>query len=259
MTIAVHDHGSIHHVVIQRSALRNAVDRATAACLFQSFCEFESSQTARVAVLSGEGHHFCAGADLKAAASGEPNRLKVDGSGPMGPTRLSLTKPVIAAIEGFAVAGGLELALWADLRVAAADAKLGVLCRRVGVPLIDGGTVRLPRLIGESRALDLVLTGRLVSAMEARDMGLVNRVVPPGQAVTHAMEMAEDLANFPQACLRADRASVLAQAGLPLEEALDQEFQGAEEALRTEALRGAQRFANGEGRHGRSLGPETDK
>lgn len=259
MAINVHIQSNIHHIRIQNPARRNAVDASTALSLYDAFQAFEASPDARVAILSGSGGHFCGGADLKAIASGSPNRLDPEGSAPMGPSRLQLDKPVIAAIEGYAVAGGLELALWADLRVAAEDAQLGVLCRRVGVPLIDGGTVRLPRLIGESRAMDLILTGRLVGAPEAYAMGLVNRVTEPGQALEEAMKLAQTLAEFPQACLRADRRSAMNQAGLSLEAALAAEFKGAAKALETDAVGGATRFAEGEGRHGLALTPERAK
>ena len=259
MAIDVQIQTNIHHIRIQNPERRNAVDFTTAQALYEAFQGFNSDPEARVAILSGSGGHFCGGADLKAVAEGRPNRLAPEGSAPMGPTRLQLDKPVIAAIEGYAVAGGLELALWADLRVAAENAQLGVLCRRVGVPLIDGGTVRLPRLIGESHAMDLILTGRLVDAREAHAMGLVNRVTDAGQALDEAMRLAQTLAEFPQACLRADRRSAILQADLSLRDALAAEFRGATEALENEALRGAKRFAEGEGRHARRLAPENNE
>ena len=211
-------------VILSRPEVRNAVDAATAAALATAFRAFDADDEARVAVLFGEGGTFCAGADLKAIAAGHPNRLSPEGDAPMGPTRMRLRKPVIAAIAGHAVAGGLELALWCDLRVAEEDAILGVFCRRVGVPLIDGGTVRLPRLIGRGRALDLILTGRAVTASEALAIGLVDRVVPRGESRPAAEALAAEIAAFPQACMRADRESVYAQEGLPLDDALRQEF-----------------------------------
>ena len=204
-----------------------------------------------MAVLTGAGGTFCAGADLKALGTDRGNRLETDGDGPMGPTRLSLTKPVIAAIEGFAVAGGLELALWCDLRVAARDAVLGVFCRRFGVPLVDGGTVRLPRLVGMSHALDLILTGRPVSGDEALRMGLVNRLVEPGRALAAAVAEAQALARLPQRCLRSDRLSAYEQWNLALPAALENELRRGEEVLASgESAAGAARFASGAGRHG---------
>ena len=225
-------------MTIDRPQVRNAVDRATAQALAQAFRDFETGP-ARVAVLTGAGGTFCAGADLRAIAEGEPNRLEADGDAPMGPSRMMLSKPVIAAIAGHAVAGGLELACWADLRVAESDAVLGVFCRRGGVPLIDGGTVRLPRIVGLGRALDLILTGRAVSAQEALEMGLVNRVVPTGQALSAAVELAHQIAAFPPAAMTADRASVYA--GLGLDEALAAEFARGLPAL-SEGVAGARQF-----------------
>lgn len=244
--------GPVLTVTIDRPAARNAVDRATAEALHDAFAAFELDETLNVAVLTGAGGTFCAGADLKAISAGRPNRLEPVGPGPMGPTRMRLSKPVVAAIEGYAVAGGLELALWADLRVAARDAVLGVFCRRWGVPLVDGGTVRLPRLIGESRALDLLLTGRPVAAQEAYNIGLVNRLSDPGAALADARALAAELAALPQTCLRSDRASLLGQAGLPEEAALSAEFQHGLRALEDGAVEGAGRFARGAGRHGES-------
>ena len=241
--------GPIVTVTLDRRGHRNAVDRETAEALAAAFRAFDLDDTARVAVLHGDHGVFCAGADLKALASGTPNRVERDGDGPMGPSRMVLGKPVIAAIEGHAVAGGLELALWCDLRVAAEDATLGVFCRRFGVPLIDGGTIRLPRLIGLSRALDMILTGRAVSAQEALSFGLVNRVVPKGTALAAAKQLAHELAELPQAALRADRTSAYLQHDLPLEAALLQELELGSRAL-AEAVQGAQRFAAGAGRHG---------
>lgn len=218
--------GDIAVVTIQRAERRNAVDRATAAALAAAFRRFDEDDGLSVAILTGAGGSFCAGADLQAIAAGNPNRVAPDGDGPMGPTRKVLSKPVIAAVEGHAVAGGLELALWCDLRVAARDAVFGVYCRRWGVPLIDGGTVRLPRLIGHSHALDLILTGRGVSGDEALSMGLANRLCEPGEALATARQLATELAAFPQGCLRADRQSSYAQWGLPLDQAMTGELEG---------------------------------
>ena len=242
--------GWVTTIVLDRRHVRNAVDRPTAEALAQACRDFEADPHSRVAVLYGAHGHFCAGADLKAMAQGQPNRLDPEGDGPMGPSRMMLTKPIIAAISGYAVAGGLELALWCDLRVAEEDAVLGVFCRRFGVPLIDGGTVRLPRLIGMSRALDLILTGRAVSAQEALQLGLVNRVVPSGQSLEAALTLAKQLADLPQTCLLSDRESVYRQWELPMEQALALEFELGARALREEALQGAARFAQGAGRHG---------
>ncbi|MFZ5445308.1 MAG: crotonase/enoyl-CoA hydratase family protein [Myxococcota bacterium] len=250
MSVRTEKRGPVSTVVLHRPEARNAVDRPTAEALVAAFEAFEADPEARVAVLWGEGGAFCAGADLKSLGTERQNRLESTGPGPMGPSRLVLSKPVIAAIAGHAVAGGLELAAWCDLRVAEEDAVLGVFCRRWGVPLIDGGTVRLPRLIGLSRALDLILTGRAVDAAEALSMGLVNRVVPRGAARAAAEQLAAELAAFPQRCLRADRHSALTQFDLPLPEALLREFEGGLEALREEGVAGAARFAAGAGRHG---------
>ncbi|MFE2382054.1 crotonase/enoyl-CoA hydratase family protein [Streptomyces misionensis] len=236
-------------VVLSRPGARNAVDGPTALELADAFREFEADEDARVAVLWGEGGTFCAGADLKAIGTERGNRVAEDGDGPMGPTRLRLSKPVIAAVAGYAVAGGLELALWCDLRVAEEDAVFGVFCRRWGVPLIDGGTVRLPRLIGTSRAMDMILTGRAVPAREAYAMGLANRVVPAGTARAEAEALAAEIARFPQSCLRGDRASVLDQEGLPEEAALRAELRYGAGVL-AESVDGAARFAAGAGRHG---------
>ncbi|HZI09048.1 MAG TPA: crotonase/enoyl-CoA hydratase family protein [Myxococcus sp.] len=250
MTVRVEKNGPITTVILSRPEVRNAVDGPTARALVEAFREFDADGEAKVGVFYGEGGTFCAGADLKAVAEGRLPHLAPEGDGPMGPSRMVLSKPVIAAIPGHAVAGGLELALWCDLRVAEEDAVLGVFCRRWGVPLIDGGTVRLPRLIGLSRALDLILTGRPVSAREALGMGLVNRVVPRGNAREAAEALAREIAAFPQACMNADRNSAYAQVGLPLEEALLQEFRGGVQVLEKESLAGAKRFAGGAGRHG---------
>jgi enoyl-CoA hydratase len=250
MPIDVEKNGPVTTVIINRVSVRNAVDRAAAEALARAFREFDEDDGAAVAVLCGEGGTFCAGADLKAIASSEHNRTEPEGDAPMGPSRMLLGKPVIAAISGFAVAGGMELALWCDLRVMEEDAVMGVFCRRWGVPLIDGGTVRLPRLIGLSRALDLILTGRPVDAREALSIGLANRVVPKGGARQSAEAIARDLARFPQSCLRGDRRSAYEQFDLTLEEALANEFNRGLVALREETSSGAARFASGEGRHG---------
>ena len=249
--------GPIWTVTINRPEVRNAVDGPTAQALALAFREFDADAAASVAVLTGADGEFCAGADLKAVAGGfqgRANALDSDmhANGPMGPTRLELTKPVIAAVEGHAVAGGLELALWCDLRVASRGAIFGVYCRRFGVPLIDGGTVRLPRLIGESRALDLILTGRPVEAEEALALGLANRVVPMGEALAQAQALAREIAAFPQQCMRNDRASVRAQHAIGQQKALAQEFAlGLQTLASGESVRGAQRFTEGAGRHGR--------
>lgn len=242
--------GPVRIIGLNRPHVRNAVNRETAQALADAFRRFDADDDAAVAVLYGEGGTFCAGADLKAISTGAANRLEDDGDGPMGPTRMLLGKPVIAAIAGHAVAGGLELALWADLRVADDDAVFGVFCRRWGVPLIDGGTVRLPRLIGESRAMDLILTGRAVDAAEALHIGLVNRVVPQGNSLEAAVELAHQLAALPQTCLRQDRASVLEQAGLDERAAMANEFRHGRVSLASDTVRGATRFADGAGRHG---------
>jgi enoyl-CoA hydratase len=249
-SVRVERNGPVTTVVLARPERRNAVDGPMAAELAAAFADFEADPDAAVAVLHGEGGHFCAGADLKAIGGERSNRVAPDGDGPMGPTRMTLTKPVVAAVEGFAVAGGLELAVWCDLRVAAEDAVLGVFCRRWGVPLIDGGTVRLPRLVGESRALDMILTGRPVAAREALDFGLVNRVVEPGAARAAAEELAREISGFPQTCLRNDRRSVLHQAGRSEADAMSYELAVGMESLASDAEAGAARFADGAGRHG---------
>jgi enoyl-CoA hydratase len=241
--------GPVTTVLLSRPERRNAVDGATALVLADAFRSFDADDGAAVAVLHGEGGVFCAGADLKAVGTPEGNRVTADGDGPMGPTRLRLGKPVIAAIAGHAVAGGLELALWCDLRVAEEDAVLGVYCRRWGVPLIDGGTVRLPRLIGVSRAMDMVLTGRGVGAEEALAMGLVNRVVPVGASRAAAEELAQRLAAFPQTCMREDRLSLLEQNGLDEAAALAGELTHGVRSL-AEVQAGLERFRAGAGRHG---------
>jgi len=250
MSVTIEKNGSITTVILNRPEVRNAVDRATAEALADAFCEFEADDSASVGVLYGNNGTFCAGADLKAIAEGRGNRVDPAGDGPMGPSRMLLTKPVIAAISGYAVAGGLELALWCDLRVAEEDAVLGVFCRRWGVPLIDGGTIRMPRLIGLSRALDLILTGRAVSAEEALQIGLVNRVVAKGKAREEAERLAREIAAFPQICMRGDRMSAYEQFNLSLPEALLNEFNHGLKSLEAGGREGAARFAGGEGRHG---------
>lgn len=239
-------------VSITRPEVRNAVDGDTARSLAAAFRAFDANPESDVAVLNGEYGNFCAGADLKAIAGGSGgNALSPDGDGPMGPSRMELSKPVIAAVSGHAVAGGLELALWCDLRVVERSAVMGVYCRRWGVPLIDGGTVRLPRLIGHSRAMDLILTGRGVDAEEALQMGLANRVVPDGEALSAAFELAQQLSRFPQNCLRSDRLSAYEQWGQPLDGALRNEFErGLAVIASRETVEGATRFASGKGRHG---------
>lgn len=248
-SVRVEKSGSVTTVLLNRPHARNAVDGPTAVELAAAFRAFDSDESAAVAVLGGVGPAFCAGADLRSVGTERMNHLTpvADGDGPMGPTRMVLSKPVIAAVHGHAVAGGLELALWCDLRVADTTAVFGVFCRRWGVPLIDGGTVRLPRLIGQSRAMDLVLTGRPVEADEALAIGLANRVVPEGTALAATQELAARLAAFPQTCLRTDRASVLEQWDVP--NPLETEFAHGRKAL-AEARRGAARFAEGAGRHG---------
>ncbi|MEV6316567.1 crotonase/enoyl-CoA hydratase family protein [Streptomyces sp. NPDC051776] len=247
--VRVERQGPVTTVVLSRPRARNAVDGPTAHELAAAFRAFDADPEARVAVLWGEGGTFCAGADLKAFGTERGNRVEAGGDGPMGPTRLRLSKPVIAAVSGYAVAGGLELALWCDLRVAEEDSVFGVFCRRWGVPLIDGGTVRLPRLIGASRAMDLTLTGRPVPGPEAYEMGLANRLVAPGTSREAAERLAAEIARFPQACLRADRASLLRHEELTEEEAMAAELRGGQGVL-TEAAAGASRFAAGAGRHG---------
>lgn len=253
MSVRIEKRGPVTVVTLDRPEVRNAVDTEHAKALHAAFLAFDADPDAAVAVLHGTGGTFCAGADLKAVSEGTmevaPPTGAEDDLGPMGPTRLRLTKPVIAAVEGYAVAGGLELALWCDLRVADPGATFGVFCRRWGVPLIDGGTIRLGELIGRSRALDLVLTGRPVDAAEALGSGLVNRVSEPGEVLDAAIELATRIAAFPQACLRSDRASLLGSAGRPEADALAEEWRLGEAVL-IEAMTGAGRFAEGAGRHG---------
>jgi enoyl-CoA hydratase len=244
----------VHHdvlvVIINRPEVRNAVDGATARLLADTFRAFDESPL-NVAILTGAGDTFCAGADLKALAEGKGNTLSEEGDGPMGPTRMLLSKPVVAAVEGHAVAGGLELACWCDLRVAAHDAVFGVYCRRFGVPLVDLGTIRLPRMIGHSHALDLILTGRGVSGDEALRMGLANRLVERGRALASALELAHDLAKLPQTCMRSDRLSSYEQWSMPMTHAVQNEFHRGMRVIESgETVAGAQRFAAGEGRHG---------
>lgn len=250
MSVRVEKNGLVTTVILDRPEARNAVDRPTADALADAFRAFDVDPVARVAVLYGEGGTFCAGADLKAVGGNNMSRIEPDGDGPMGPSRMLLSKPAIAAISGYAVAGGLELAIWCDLRVAEEDAVLGVFCRRWGVPLMDGGTVRLPRLIGMGRALDLILTGRPVHADEALAMGLVNRVVPKGTARRAAEKLAQEIAEFPPLCVRGDRRSAYEQWGCNIDEALAREFDIGLIALHAETRDGAARFAAGAGRHG---------
>lgn len=246
--------GPVFVVTINRPERRNAVDRATADALAAAFRAFDGDADLSVAILTGAGGQFCAGADLKAIADGRGNHIAAEGDGPMGPSRMMLSKPVIAAIEGHAVAGGLELALWCDLRVAARNAIFGVYCRRFGVPLIDAGTVRLPRLIGASRAMDLILTGRGVSAEEAFSWGLANRLCKSGEALKEAKALAKDLAKLPQVCMRNDRRAALTQWSLSEEQAIRAEFAlGLNTLASGETLAGAAKFAGGEGRRGDHL------
>lgn len=259
MTVRIDDQGPVRVITIDRPEVRNAVDGPTAQLLYEVFVEFDGDDSVSVAVLTGAERTFCAGADLTAISDGRGNSVRDDppsdivGSlGPMGPTRLQLSKPVIAAVEGYAVAGGLELACWADLRVMASDAVFGVYCRRWGVPLVDGGTIRLPRLIGQSRAADLILTGRSVDSVEAERIGLANRVVEPGSALAAAVELATEIAALPQTCLRSDRASSLDQWSLDLGAALSHETRlGRATIASGETQAGAARFSAGAGRHGR--------
>jgi enoyl-CoA hydratase len=250
-TVLTERHGAVLVVTINRPEVRNAVNRETAHALTAAFRDFDSDLGLSVAILTGAANAFCAGADLKAVSEGNGNDVREDGDGPMGPTRLMLSKPVIAAIEGHAVAGGLELACWCDLRVAASDAVFGVYCRRFGVPLVDLGTIRLPRLIGHSHALDLILTGRGVSGEEALRMGLANRIVAPGKALGAAIELGQQLSRLPQLCMRSDRLSSYEQWSLSWPDATLNEVRRGLEVLNSgETRAGATRFARGEGRHG---------
>ncbi len=255
MTVLIEKKAPVFTVIINRPEVKNAVDRPTAEGLTKAFLEFENDDSFSVAVLCGAGNTFCAGADLKASASMDEtrlNRLETDGDGPMGPSRMMLKKPVIAAVAGYAVAGGLELALWCDMRVMEETAVFGVFCRRFGVPLIDGGTVRLPRLIGMSKALDLILTGRPVEAIEAQQMGLANRIVPHGKSREAAEELAKQIANFPQTCMRNDRMSAYEQWDKSFKDAIENEFQRGMKAInKGETLHGATMFTKGVGRHGK--------
>jgi enoyl-CoA hydratase len=249
--VTVERSGPVTTVILDRPEARNAVDGPTAAALAEAFADFDADTAASVAVLTGSGGTFCAGADLKAVGTPHGNQTHADGTAPMGPSRMVLSKPVIAAISGHAVAGGLELALWCDLRVAEENAVLGVFCRRWGVPLIDGGTVRLPRLIGLGRALDLILTGRGVTAAEALQIGLVDRVVPAGGARAAAENLARELAGLPQECLRSDRMSAIEGLSLPVEDAMANEFRrGLEVLAGPGVIEGVSRFRGGAGRRG---------
>ena len=252
MSVSLTPHDNIALITIERADRRNAVDRKTADALVDIFTQFDTSDQFDVAVLTGQGGNFCAGADLKAISQGGGNSVQEEGmTAPMGPSRMRLSKPVIAAVEGYAVAGGLELALWCDIRVAAETAIFGVFCRRFGVPLIDLGTIRLPRLIGQSRATDMILTGREVKADEALSFGLANRIVPTGSAVTAAIELAQKIAGFPQACMRSDRQSMYEQWDLSTHEAIRNEIRlGLTTIQSGETLNGATAFAGGTGRHG---------
>ena len=251
MRVITEKNGGVTTVIINRPGVRNAVDRPTAEELAEAFRVFETDDEAHAAVLTGTGGFFCAGADLKGFTEGRANRMAEDGDGPMGPSRMRMKKPVIAAVEGYAVAGGLELALWCDMRVVARDSVFGVFCRRWGVPLIDGGTVRLPRLIGLSHALDMILTGRPVEADEAFGMGLANRVVEPGTARVEAEALAQQIIRFPQQCLLSDRQSAYEQFDFSFTEAMKNEFLlGLKTIESGETLNGATRFTRGAGRHG---------
>jgi len=252
VSVRIEHSGAVTTVILHRPNARNAVDGPTAAALVDAFLAFDADPDAAVAVLWGDGGTFCAGADLKALGTENGNSVTEDGDGPMGPTRMRLSKPVIAAIPGYAVAGGLELALWCDMRIAEQDSTFGVFCRRWGVPLIDGGTVRLPRVVGAGRAMDMVLTGRPVGAAEALQMGLVNRVVPVGDSRAAAEELAAELAGLPQLCLRSDRMSLLEQEGLDEESALRNEFAHGVGSVSRGGMDDVARFVAGEGRHGAS-------
>jgi enoyl-CoA hydratase len=251
MTVRYETSGTTAIVSIDRPAQRNAVDQETARQLADAFRAFDTDDSLHVAILTGSQGHFCAGADLKAYAAGDRRKISEQGDGPMGPTRMRLSKPVIAAVEGYAVAGGCELALWCDLRVASETAVFGIFCRRFGVPLIDLGTVRLPRLIGHSRAMDLILTGREVRAQEALDIGLANRLVPAGDALRAAQQLASQIAAFPQGCMRNDRRSAIEQWGLDEEGAMRNELRHGLATIESgESRSGAAAFAAGAGRHG---------
>ena len=252
MGVRIEKNAAVTTIILDNPEVKNAVDGQTAAALADAFREFEQDEEARVAVLWGDHGCFCAGANLKALIEGQGNRFELDGDGPMGPTRMCLSKPIIAAVAGYAVAGGLELALWCDLRVVERNATFGIFNRRFGVPLIDGCTIRLPRLIGLSRALDMILTGRPVPAEEAFKIGLANRLVDVGQSRPEAEKLARELTKFPQTCLREDRLSAYEQFGMPLKEALENEFRhGLKTVESNEIFEGATRFVKGSGRHGK--------
>ena len=251
MKVKTEKKGKVFTVIINRPEVRNAVDRETTEALSRAFRTFEEDDSSYAAVLYGEGGNFCAGADLKAIMEGRGNRVEADGNGPMGPTKMLLSKPVIAAVSGYAVAGGLELAIWCDIRVVEKDAIFGVFCRRWGVPLMDGGTIRLARLIGFSHALDMILTGRPISSEEALSMGLANKVVSNGTARAEAEKLAAQIAEFPQICLRHDRLSMYEGLNLNFDEAMANEFRHAKAVIDSlEPLQGAERFKHGAGRHG---------
>lgn len=251
MGVTIERNATVGTVVIDRPAVRNAVDGRTAEALYGAFLELDHDDSISVCVLWGSGGTFCSGADMRAIGSDQTHRLEADGHGPMGPTRLAMSKPVIAAIEGHAVAGGLELALWCDLRVGSEMSVFGVLCRRWGVPLIDGGTVRLPQIVGVGHAMDMILTGREVSAREAKDIGLINRIVPEGSARKEAEALARTIAAFPQICLRSDRRALREGVGAPTDEAMRREFElGMETIASGETMAGVERFRDGHGRHG---------
>ncbi|MEO6698405.1 MAG: crotonase/enoyl-CoA hydratase family protein [Paraperlucidibaca sp.] len=253
-TVLTEVRGPVFIVTINRPAVRNCVDGVTTVALYEAFKQFEANDALKVAILTGADGHFCAGADLKALAVGDPEKMRhvqENNEGPMGPTRMQLTKPVIAAVSGYCVAGGIELAVWCDMRVADETAIFGVFCRRFGVPLIDGGTVRLPRIIGMGNAMDLILTGRSVDANEAKAMHLVNRVVPAGHALIEAEKIANQIAAFPQACMRGDRKSAYEQWGMDEHSAILNEFEHGMRTMKSgETLAGASRFTEGMGRHG---------
>lgn len=253
MSVAIERKNKVVTVIINRPEVRNAVNGPTAQALAEAFRDFEADSEACVAVLWGRGGHFCAGADLKALSSGrDHNKVSMEGDGPMGPTRMTLSKPVIAAVSGYAVAGGLELAVWCDMRVVEETATFGVFCRRWGVPLIDGGTIRLPRLIGLSRAMDMILTGRPVGAQEALLIGLANRVVPEGKSREEAEKLAAQIAEFPQTCMRNDRLSSIEQFHLDMDTAIQNELKRGIETLKTAEFKtGSDKFGKGEGRHGK--------
>lgn len=251
MGVTIERNATVGTVVIDRPAVRNAVDGRTAEALYGAFLELDHDDSISVCVLWGSGGTFCSGADMRAIGSDQTHRLEADGHGPMGPTRLAMSKPVIAAIEGHAVAGGLELALWCDLRVGSEMSVFGVLCRRWGVPLIDGGTVRLPQIVGVGHAMDMILTGREVSAREAKDIGLINRIIPEGSARKEAEALARTIAAFPQICLRSDRRALREGVGAPTDEAMRREFElGMETIASGETMAGVERFRDGHGRHG---------